>query len=249
MDDLSATGIVAFSFALKLGGFVVAVALIMTLTRWWDRYAGLRFADVMAIIRSQPVAAGIYYGARFLAVCILAASILGCAPAAAQTFTSAYDAPIKRSVERWWPDYPFWKAWKAQLYQESLLKPDAVSPVGAMGLAQFMPGTWREVSRKLGVQGLSPHMVEPAIEAGAYYMASLRRQWSAPRPQDDRLRLAQASYNAGLGNILAAQRKCGGPPLYADIIACLPAITGRHSRETTTYVDRIRRWWLLMEAA
>lgn len=85
-----------------------------------------------------------------------------------------------------------------------------------------------------------------AIQAGAYYMAKLRAAWTAPRPEDDRHRLALASYNAGLGNILAAQRACGGPPGYDDVMACLPEITGRHAQETLSYAPLIYRWFAVM---
>ena len=169
-------------------------------------------------------------------------------PSWSASFSREYDRHIERAVDRWWPDRQVWREWKAQLYQESRLDPAAVSPVGAAGLAQFMPGTWDEVTRALGWGVVSPHIAELAIEAGAYYMARLRRSWSAPRPADDRQHLAQASYNAGLGNLMRAQRLCGGPRLYAAIVACLPAVTGRHSLETTTYVKRIKRWWQMMEA-
>lgn len=110
-----------------------------------------------------------------------------------------------------------------------------------------MPGTWEQVMRSLGWSGLSPRDAKYAIEAGAYYQAKLRREWSSPRPALDRHFLGCASYNAGLGNILAAQRACGGALLYKDIIACLPEITGRHAQETITYVKRIRRWrWMMI---
>lgn len=110
-----------------------------------------------------------------------------------------------------------------------------------------MPGTWRMMvaELRLGLDA-SPHS-EIAIDAGAYYMAKLRRQWSAPRPQTDRHKLAAASYNAGLGHLLTAQRLCGGRNLYIDIIRCLPRVTGKHSEETIQYVKRIWHWWRLME--
>ena len=123
------------------------------------------------------------------------------------------------------------------------MNPDAVSPVGARGLAQFMPGTWADVSRQLKYGAVSPHIARYSIEAGAYYMARLRRGWSSPRPERDRWDLARASYNAGMGNLLKAQVKAGGAVLYADIIAALPQVTGHHSRETITYVERIHRWF------
>ncbi len=139
-----------------------------------------------------------------------------------------------------------WRLWKAQLYQESLLDPDAVSPVGARGVAQFMPATWAEVSRAMGYVNVSPHMAGPAIDAGAYYMARLRRSWHSERSEADRHSLAAASYNTGLGNLLRAQRACGGAVDYAEIIRCLPDITGRHSRETITYVERIWTYYVRM---
>lgn len=187
---------------------------------------------------------------RILALWLtIAASVsLLSASSLASSFPERYDREIQRAVDRWWPDFPYWRAWKAQLWQESRLNPAAVSPVGARGLAQFMPATWREISAAMSYGLVSPHDVQPAIEAGAFYMARLRRGWSSPRPALDRHWLAAASYNAGMGNILRAQKACGGRALYAEIIACLPQVTGRHSAETITYVERIKRWWREMEA-
>ena len=168
--------------------------------------------------------------------------------AVSQRFGSRYDREIERAVERFWPAWPYPASWKAQLWQESRLDPAAVSPVGAAGLAQFMPGTWAEVAKALRYPpDLSPHH-DVAIEAGAFYMAQLRAQWTSPRPPLDRHQLAQASYNAGLGHLLTAQRLCEGAALYAEIAACLPDVTGRHSAETLGYVKRIAEWRRMIEA-
>lgn len=110
-----------------------------------------------------------------------------------------------------------------------------------------MPGTWAEVSKAMQFGLVDRRIAAPAILGGAYYMAKLRGQWSSKRPDVDRHRLAAASYNAGLGHLLKAQKLCGGAVLYDDIIRCLPDVTGKHSRETTTYVVRIWTWWELME--
>ena len=142
-----------------------------------------------------------------------------------------------------------WRLWKAQLYQESRLDPEARSPAGAEGQAQFMPATWNEITRAMGYGLVDRRIADASIQAGAYYMARLRRQWSAPRPERDRHDLAMASYNAGIGHILAAQRLCRDPPLYDAIMACLPQITGRHARETLGYAPSIRRWHAAMEIA
>jgi len=164
---------------------------------------------------------------------------------AASIYPDRYDRDIEQAADMYLPGVD-WRLLKAQYYQESRLDPAAVSPVGAAGIAQFMPGTWAEVSRQIGSGQISPHMAEPAIEAGAYYMAQLRKRWSAPRSEADRHSLALASYNAGLGNILKAQKLAGGAPDYAQIIKRLPEVTGRHAKETTTYVMRIWGYWTQM---
>ena len=175
---------------------------------------------------------------------MLAASCWPSAEAQAGRITARYDRDIEQAVAHWWPPYPecHWLWLKAQLYQESLLDPLAVSPAGAAGLGQFMPGTWGDVSARLGFRGVSRHSARHSIQAAAFYMRQLWNSWSSPRPLLDRLFLAFASYNAGLGNILKAQREAGGAVLYEAIIAALHRVTGHHSRETITYVKRINRW-------
>lgn len=100
-----------------------------------------------------------------------------------------------------------------------------------------MPATWDEVAGTLGFEA-SPHSARHAIPAGAYYMRRLYRGWTSKRPVEDRKRLAEASYNAGFGGVLGAQRRCGGAIRYTGIEPCLP-------EETRKYVHRIRHWYHL----
>lgn len=138
-----------------------------------------------------------------------------------------------------------WQILKAQCYQESLLQPSAVSAAGAKGLCQFMDATWSDMSERLGMSpGASAFAPKLSIQAAAYYMGRLRAQWSSPRPEADRHSLALASYNAGLGSLLRAQRVCEGLTLYADVVRCLPAVTGAaNAGQTTAYVSRIWGFW------
>jgi hypothetical protein len=70
------------------------------------------------------------------------------------------------------------------IWKESRFDPDAVSPAGAEGIAQFMPGTAR-------LRGLDdPFDVEAAIPASASYLGELRAGFG-------NLGLAAAAYNAG----------------------------------------------------
>ncbi len=161
---------------------------------------------------------------------------------------SRYDLKFRQAAGWYMPGVD-WRLLKAQCWQESRLVPDAVSPVGAQGLCQFMPGTWAGI---IGPAKLPPDASAFAprlsIEAAAFYMGKLRAEWSSPRPEWDRHSLALASYNAGLGHLLTAQRKCNGAVLYDRIIACLPDVTGRHSKETIGYVTSIWGWYEKIKA-
>jgi hypothetical protein len=166
-------------------------------------------------------------------------------PRAAGKFPAKYDAAIRKAVETY-GCAPDWRLLKAQYWQESRLDPLARSPAGAEGIAQFMPGTARDIFPLLGHQAIDRKVAEPSIDAGCYYMTRLRKAWSSPRPDGDRHRLALASYNAGLGHILNSQKACGGPLLYDPIMACLPQITGHHAKETLSYAPLIYRWFAQM---
>ncbi|UYV15502.1 lytic transglycosylase domain-containing protein [Porphyrobacter sp. ULC335] len=105
---------------------------------------------------------------------------------------------------------------EALVWQESRWREDAVSPVGAQGLAQLMPGT----ARYLGVDPRDPFA---NLEGGARYL----------REQLDRfggdLEKALAAYNAGPGRV----ERAGGIPNIRETKQYVAAIIGRlanHSR-------------------
>lgn len=185
-----------------------------------------------------------------LALVIAMASCMQRAEAVGHT---RYDADIRAASHRHLPGHD-WVRYRALLWQESRLNPDARSPVGAEGIAQFMPGTWETASRAIGAGGVSPRMVRPAIDAGAWYLAGRKRIWTEPRPPLEQRRLGEASYNAGAGNIIQAQRRCRAYGLlqcryWSEIKLFLPAITGRHAAETMSYVASIEEWTRRMRAA
>jgi hypothetical protein len=79
------------------------------------------------------------------------------------------------------------------IWQESRFEADAVSPAGALGIAQFMPGTADDRRLK------NPFDPESAIPKAAALLADLKAQFG-------NLGLAAAAYNAGptrLANFLA----------------------------------------------
>jgi soluble lytic murein transglycosylase-like protein len=182
----------------------------------------------------------------FNALTIAAASIALAAPARGALCPAGYDRQIRAAAETYLPGIP-WRLVKAQLCAESGLDPRARSAAGAEGLAQFMPATWAEVARALGLGAAAPAEAGPAIRAAAFYMARQRRFFAL---QDlERHRHAVAAYNAGAGNVLKAWRLCGAPPSWAATVGCLDEVTGRHWLETASYVHRIfDRYWPRMEA-
>lgn len=109
----------------------------------------------------------------------------------------------------------------AQLEAESGFDPNAVSSVGALGIAQFMPGTWATWGRDANGDGIaSPFDPLDAIAAQGALMCHLlstatKTGWGDP------IDLALAGYNAGWG---AVTRYRGVPPF----------------PETTAYIARIR---------
>lgn len=175
----------------------------------------------------------------FLAALLVAAPI-------GHALDIAHEADFRRAAIRYLPMAT--SAWghevlAAQCYQESRFDARAVSPVGARGLCQFMPATWQEAVAGLELpRDASAFNPRLSITAAAWYMQRQRAVWTSPRPEWDRHTLAMAGYNAGAGNIIAAQRKAGGALKACPILAALPQVTGHHAQETRTYVRRIWRW-------
>ncbi len=148
------------------------------------------------------------------------------------TYTTAYDYWLAQYWGAYWTEMP-WVWLKAQAIAESSLNPNARSPVGAMGLLQFMPDTWSEIKGDLNFPTLaSPLDPQYCIQAGAYYMRKLWDTWVARRTPLDRLHLSHAAYNAGIGTCLKAQDRAGGANDYTSIAPYLPD-------ETRAYVTRI----------
>lgn len=79
----------------------------------------------------------------------------------------------------------------AQIQYESNWSTTAVSPAGAEGIAQFMPGTWKSYGSG------SPFNAADAFAAYTKYMGVLLRQ------ENGNIRNALAAYNAGPGNLKA----------------------------------------------
>lgn len=169
--------------------------------------------------------------------------VAGCllSPSSWASPVDKYDKEIKKAWRMYMPDYSYQWGW-AQYWQESRLKPNAVSPANAIGVAQTLQGTFNDCMRYGFVPyGANPRVARWSIRCGAGYLGKQIKFWRSKRPKMDRLYLSFCNYNAGGGNCLKAQRACGGALLYEDIMSCLPMITGYHSKETIDYTNYIRK--------
>jgi len=104
------------------------------------------------------------------------------------------------------------------IWKESTFRQEAVSPKGAQGIAQFMPGT--AALRGLG----NPFDADQAIPASATYLSELVRRFG-------NLGLAAAAYNAGEARVTDWLAGAGGLP--SETREYVVAISGRSADDWT----------------
>ncbi len=143
-----------------------------------------------------------------------------------------------------------WDLLAAMAYQESKWNRHAVSPTGVRGLMMLTQTTAAE----LGIRNrLDP---KKSIEGGARYLANLYQR--IPNIQmPDRMFVALAAYNVGIGHVRDAQLLAGrlgkDPHQWSDLKAVLPLLAKkqyyrdlphRYARgwEPVHYVKRIRAY-------
>jgi membrane-bound lytic murein transglycosylase F len=114
-----------------------------------------------------------------------------------------YKPIIKKYAKRYGFD---WRLIVAQIIQESGFKDQARSRVGASGLMQLMPQTAKELSRELDIEYIMKNPREN-ITAGIYHFQKQYRLYP-DAVNNERLKLALASYNCGAGRIFDSQDIC-----------------------------------------
>lgn len=132
----------------------------------------------------------------------------------------------------------------AQLHQESGWRPGAVSPVGAQGLAQFMPATADWISQRVPeLRSREPFNPAWAIRALVNYDRWL---WQRIRVPDncERMAMVLSGYNGGLGWVqrdrrLASQQGLDSVRWYGHVATVNAGRSAASWRENRHYPQRI----------
>lgn len=148
-----------------------------------------------------------------------------------------------------------WHLLAAVAFQESHWRNNAVSPTGVRGLMMLTQATANE----LNVDRLDP--VE-SIEGGSRYLKQLYGRMPESVQGADRLYMALASYNVGMGHLEDARKITQGqgfdPNKWEDVAKHLPLLTQRNwyrytrygyarGNEPVAYVHNIRRYLEILE--
>ncbi|WP_372613135.1 transglycosylase SLT domain-containing protein [Halomonas sp.] len=121
--------------------------------------------------------------------------------------------------------------------RESAYNPEALSPAGARGLMQLMPGTASQLGQRLGVGDPGPYGVldpELNIRLGSTYMREMLDRYSGNRLA------AAAAYNAGPGRVDRWLRDA--PQEFDLFVESIPF------RETRNYVQAVLSYRVIFES-
>lgn len=170
---------------------------------------------------------------------------------AAQPEGDRYDPTFRKYAKRYFGVGFDWRVFKAQGLAESGLAAGARSGVGARGVMQLMPSTFREIQSS-NPEFRSVDDPEWNIAAGIYYDRQQWRLWKGDVADADHHRFMFGSYNAGRVPILTAQRVAReerlDPLLWSSVSQVAPRVPRWRHRETLGYVAKIREHLARLDA-
>lgn len=158
-----------------------------------------------------------------------------------------YDETFRRYSKRYFGPAFDWRWFKAQGMAESNLDSGATSRVGARGIMQLMPATYRAIQTRRPEFGAIDDP-EWNIAAGIMHDRYLWRLWEPKVNGADRFSFMFASYNAGEGTIGraadSAKAAAGVPtPAWTHVEGVAPRVPRWRYRETLDYVRKIDRYY------
>lgn len=186
-----------------------------------------------------------------LSILALLVLIVSCQPAEASTIPAAakqYQRTLIRSAHAYWGLNAPLATFAAQVHQESRWMPDAVSPVGAQGIAQFMPGTSAWMA-ELYPDALGSN--QPMNPGWALRALVIYDRWIYVRVQAadecNAIAMMLAGYNGGLGWVHRDQRLAStegaDPAVWFDSVELYTSRADWARRENRQYVRLILLHW------
>ncbi|NWF88245.1 MAG: transglycosylase SLT domain-containing protein [Ignavibacteriaceae bacterium] len=167
-----------------------------------------------------------------------------------QKHLTRYDDTFKKYSKRFFGPGFDWKLFKAQGIAESQLTPEATSYVGARGIMQLMPSTFKEVKSK-NPDFKSIEDPEWNIGAGIYYDRTMYVAWKDIKDDSEKIRFTFGSYNAGRGTILKAQTKAKIDSLdhtsWESISNVAHKVPKWRYKETLNYIENINQYHKQLE--
>jgi membrane-bound lytic murein transglycosylase F len=160
-----------------------------------------------------------------------------------RTSTDRYDDTFRKYTKRFFGIGYDWRVFKAQGMAESDLTPTARSRVGARGIMQLMPSTYKQIQSNVP-RFQSIDDPEWNIAAGILHDHDLWDRWKTHDSMNDRRDFMFASYNAGEGPIIRAQRTARERKLdelrWPSIEVVATDVPRWRYKETLGYVRTIR---------
>lgn len=161
-----------------------------------------------------------------------------------KTVTTRYDAWFQKYSKRYFGAGFDWHVFKAQSMAESDLIPTAKSHVGARGLMQLMPGTYKIISES-GNHYKSIDDPQSNIAAGINHDYGLWITWKGKVKQEDLIEFMLSSYNAGEGPLLrargVAKQSKLDPKVWPSMVEVAPRVERWRYKETLGYVVTIQK--------
>lgn len=150
-------------------------------------------------------------------------------------WTERFDDHFRKYSKRFFGAAFDWRWFKAQGVTESSLREDATSRVGAKGIMQIMPATFREIASLSSMPVTDREDPRQNIAAAVFYDRRLYDLWDDIPERRQRLAFTFASYNGGRSRVLRAQDRCRTACAeWVRVMAHVP-------EETRDYVDKIMR--------
>lgn len=162
-------------------------------------------------------------------------------PSAMPAAAATHQLALRREAQRVWGLAAPVATFAAQVHQESRWRADARSPVGALGMAQFMPATAAWISKlDAGLAANTPMNPTWALRALVVYDQWLHQRVRTSANACERMAFTLAAYNGGLGWVYKRQQQA--PAKGVNPAVCLgaacdinPGITPASQRENAHY--------------